>query len=120
MKLFANDRMPVPLTFSDNDKTAVGTIVLPLADMTLFIEGLSLGETSTGGIQTEKTSLTASSLNGNLIVNSLTPGTILYVYNMNGGLAYSQRVDAETQSIESLPSGVYVIVNDGRSVKATL
>jgi hypothetical protein len=57
---------------------------------------------------------------GGITVSGLHVGTMLYIYNMTGQLVYSQRVDVETRLIASLPTGAYIIVNDGRRAKAAL
>jgi hypothetical protein len=118
MKFFANS-MEHPVTISEDGKTATATIAMPLADMMLRVE--LAGTTSThlppppsqgGG------DLIVSTTTGGITVSGLHIGTMLYVYNMTGRLVYSLRVDVETRLIASLPAGAYIIVNDGRRVKA--
>jgi hypothetical protein len=67
-----------------------------------------------------RASLQASTTTGGMMLSGLHPGTLLYIYDMNGRQVYAQRTDAETRLITSLPAGTYLVVNDGRSTKTVL
>jgi hypothetical protein len=58
--------------------------------------------------------LIARATGGKIIVSGLKPGTMMYVYDMEGRLVYSHRVDDFQSSTFSfqLPQGAYIIVNE--------
>jgi hypothetical protein len=89
-----------------------------LADMMLRVE---LAGTTTSTPQPPKGgALIAHTSEVGITVSGLHVGTMLYIYNMQGQLVYSLRVGVETRLIASLPAGAYIVVNDGRRVKAVL
>jgi hypothetical protein len=78
--------------------------------------------TGTTEPEADATSLRATALtNGGFEVRGLHPGTMLYVYDAGGRLMYQKKVTDVQWTVPDLQiNGLYVLVNDGRSVKARL
>jgi hypothetical protein len=66
--------------------------------------------------------LGGAAMSGGLCLTGLHPGKLLYIYNMYGQLIYQARVENAQFFLlrSSFEHGVYVMLNDGRSVTARL
>jgi hypothetical protein len=77
---------------------------------------------TTGTEGADNSSLHAADDNGSLQISGLHPGTMLYIYNIKGQLLYQQKMDNVQFSMlnSQLGKGIYLLSNDGRSVKVSL
>ncbi|MDR0994872.1 MAG: hypothetical protein LBL81_01120 [Tannerella sp.] len=124
MKVYANEIL-MPLSISADGLTARLHIHLPLYDMLLSFDGIRLaagGTTGTAADAAEKSLRVSSEAGLALQVSGLHSGTMLYIYNVSGRLVCQIKAMNVQCSIlkAQLKTGVYVLVNDGRSVKAVL
>jgi hypothetical protein len=81
-----------------------------------FTVGQTTGNVSTATSQGK--ALTAGPSEGGLTVGGLTAGTMLYIYNVNGRLVHSATAASDTQTVYLVQRGVYILVNDNRTVKS--
>jgi hypothetical protein len=99
-------------TITDNGSIADRFVL----DMTYTGKGITTDTDPTSPQSPKDGALIAHATDGGIMVSGLQPGTMMYVYDMEGRLVYSQHA-AETQLIVPLPGGQYVVGNEGRSIK---
>jgi hypothetical protein len=83
-----------------------------VSDLQVVVTYTQGGEVGNANVDNDK----VWSNNGTLFINSIT-NSIAKVYNINGGLVKSVKVDANTLTTAELPQGVYIVTLNGKTTK---